>query len=138
MAIPLLTTMAPPKRLLADRAYDADSLRNWLKQARIKAVVPSSAARRTPYLSTVLDDYSRYIIAWKLCSTMRAQDVTDTLDMALAASGCDQAHVQHRPRLLSDNGPSYIAQDLADYIRANGMDHVRGAPMHRKREGYPV
>ena len=41
------------------------------------------------YLSTVLDDYSRYIIAWKLCSTMRAEDVTDTLDMALAASGCD-------------------------------------------------
>ena len=65
------------------------------------------------YLSTVLDDYSRYIIAWKLCSTMRAEDVTDTLDLALAASGCDQAHVHHRPRLLSDNGPSYIAGELA-------------------------
>ncbi|WP_461384281.1 IS3 family transposase [Devosia indica] len=87
------------------------------------------------YLSTVLDDYSRYIIAWKLCSTMRARDVTDTLDMALAASGCNQAHVQHRPRLLSDNGPSYIAQDLADYIRANGMDHVRGAPLHPQTQG---
>jgi putative transposase len=49
------------------------------------------------YLSTILDDYSRYIIAWKLCSTMRAEDVTDTLDMALAASGCDQAHVHHKP-----------------------------------------
>ena len=58
------------------------------------------------YLSTVLDDYSRYTIASKLCSTMRAEDVTDTLDLALAASGCDQAHVHHRPRLLSDNGPS--------------------------------
>jgi len=54
-------------------------------------------------LSTVLDDYSRYIIAWKLCSTMRAEDVTDTLDMALAASGCNHANVLHRPRLLSDN-----------------------------------
>ena len=43
------------------------------------------------YLSTVLDDYSRYIISWKLCSTMRAEDVTDTLDMALAATGCDRA-----------------------------------------------
>jgi transposase InsO family protein len=61
---------------------------------------------RAGYLSTILDDYSRYIIAWKLCSTMRAEDVTDTLDLALAASGCDQAHVHHRPRLLSDNGPS--------------------------------
>ena len=49
MAIPLLKTMTPPKRLLADKAYDADSLRNWLKRARIKAVIPSTAARRTPY-----------------------------------------------------------------------------------------
>ena len=55
------------------------------------------------YLSTVLDDYSRYIIAWKLCSTMRAQDVTDALDRALTASGCDQGHVHYKPRLLTDN-----------------------------------
>jgi putative transposase len=54
------------------------------------------------YLSTVLDDFSRYIIAWRLCSNMRAEDVTDTLDMALAASGCDHATVQHKPRLPSD------------------------------------
>ncbi|MEH2474303.1 transposase InsO family protein [Nitrobacteraceae bacterium AZCC 2161] len=37
------------------------------------------------YLSTVLDDFSRYIAAWKLCATMRASDVTATLDLALAA-----------------------------------------------------
>ena len=66
------------------------------------------------YLSTVLDDYSRDIIAWKLCNTMRAEDVTDTLDLALAASGCDQVHIQHKPRLLSDNGPCYIAGELAE------------------------
>lgn len=87
------------------------------------------------YLSTVLDDYSRYIIAWKLCSTMRAEDVTDTLDMALAASGCDQATVMHKPRLLSDNGPSYIAGELADYIEAQRMSHVRGAPFHPQTQG---
>ena len=87
------------------------------------------------YLSTVLDDFSRYIISWKLCSTMRAQDVTDTLDMALAESGCDQAQVHHRPRLLSDNGPSYIASELADYIKAQRMSHVRGAPFHPQTQG---
>ena len=87
------------------------------------------------YLSTVLDDYSRYIIAWKLCSTMRAEDVTDTLDMALAASGCDQVHVRHKPRLLSDNGPSYIAGELAEYIEAQRMSHVRGAPFHPQTQG---
>ena len=42
------------------------------------------------YLSTVLDDFSRFIVAWKLCATMKAQDVTATLDLALAASGLDQ------------------------------------------------
>ena len=55
------------------------------------------------YLSTVLDDFSRFIIAWKLCATMKAQDVTATLDLALAASGLDHMTVAHRPRLLSDN-----------------------------------
>ncbi len=56
------------------------------------------------YLSTVLDDFSRYIIAWKLCTTMKAQDVTDTLDLALAASGCDQARIVHRSALRTQVG----------------------------------
>jgi putative transposase len=75
------------------------------------------------------------IIGWKLCSTMCAEDVTDTLDMALTASGCDQAHVRHKPRLLSDNGPSYIAGELAEYIEAQRMSHVRGAPCHPQTQG---
>ncbi len=87
------------------------------------------------YLSTILDDFSRYIIAWKLCTTMRAEDVTDTLEMALQASGCDQANILHRPRLLSDNGASYISGDLANWLNDNGMDHVRGAPYHPQTQG---
>ena len=61
------------------------------------------------YLSTVFDDFSRFIVAWKLCATMRADDVTATLDLALAAAGLDHMTVVHRPRLLSDNGASYVA-----------------------------
>ncbi len=87
------------------------------------------------YLSTILDDFSRYIIAWKLCTTMKADDVTDTLEMALQASGCDQAHVAHKPRLLSDNGSSYIAGDLAEWMESQGMKHVRGAPYHPQTQG---
>jgi transposase InsO family protein len=82
------------------------------------------------YLSTVLDDYSRYIIAWKLCTSMRASDVTDTLNLALEASGCDQATVRHKPRLLSDNGPSYVSSDLATWLDNKKIDHIRGAPFH--------
>tara|TARA_X000000950_G_C13821592_1_gene622152 strand:- start:31 stop:1011 length:981 start_codon:yes stop_codon:yes gene_type:complete len=87
------------------------------------------------YLSTVLDDYSRYIIAWKLCTTMKADDVTDTLEMALQASGCDRVSVRHRPRLLSDNGSSYISGDLAEWLEDQSMDHVRGAPYHPQTQG---
>jgi putative transposase len=87
------------------------------------------------YLSTILDDYSRYIIAWKLCTMMKAGDVTDTLELALQASGCDQANVMHRPRLLSDNGASYISSDLADWLEDHAMDHLRGAPYHPQTQG---
>jgi putative transposase len=87
------------------------------------------------YLSTILDDFSRYIIAWKLCTTMKAEDVTDTLNLALAASGCDRATVRQRPRLLSDNGPCYIAGELADWLRDQEMKHTRGAPCHPQTQG---
>ena len=87
------------------------------------------------YLSSVLDDFSRYIIAWKLCTTMKAEDVTATLDLALKASGLDQAKVVHRPRLLSDNGSSYISADLAEWLDGQDIDHVRGAPYHPMTQG---
>jgi transposase InsO family protein len=87
------------------------------------------------YLSTVLDDFSRYIIAWKLCTTMKADDVTATLEMALDASGLDKATVLQRPRLLSDNGSSYISDDLAKWLERHDMAHVRGAPYHPMTQG---
>jgi transposase InsO family protein len=87
------------------------------------------------YLSSVLDDFSRYIIAWKLCTTMTAEDVVATLDLALKASGLDQAKVVHRPRLLSDNGSSYISADLAKWLDRQNMNHVRGAPYHPMTQG---
>jgi len=87
------------------------------------------------YLSTILDDYSRYIIAWRLCTTMQASDVTQTLEVALLVSGCQSARVEHKPRLLSDNGPCYISQELALWLKGQGMRHVRGAPNHPQTQG---
>ena len=87
------------------------------------------------YLSSVLDDFSRYIVAWKLCTGMRAEDVTATLDLALRASGLDQARPADRPRLLSDNGSSYIAGDLARWLEDHKIKHVRGAPYHPMTQG---
>jgi transposase InsO family protein len=87
------------------------------------------------YLSTVLDDFSRYIVAWKLCTTMTAGDVTETLNLALKAADLDRANVVHRPRLLSDNGSSYISGDLAEWLKSRGMQHSRGAPYHPMTQG---
>ena len=53
----------------------------------------------------------------------------------MQASGCDQADVVQKPRLLSDNGSSYISSELADWITDNGMSHVRGAPYHPQTQG---
>jgi transposase InsO family protein len=84
------------------------------------------------YLSTILDDYSRYIVHWELCSNMKTDDVTRTLDSALEKAGLDK---NNSPRLLSDNGSCYISSELAEYIENNGMSHVRGRPMHPQTQG---
>ena len=61
--------------------------------------------------------------------TLRAEDVTDTLNLAVKASGCDQVHVIHKPRLLSDNGSSYVSGDLAEWLQGKGMKRKRcGVP----------
>ena len=88
------------------------------------------------YLSTILDDYSRYIIAWKLCTTMRASDVTDTLTLALEASGL-------RPAPTSSIGPgcsATTARPTSPAIWPTGsatrdMVHIRGAPNHPQTQG---
>jgi transposase InsO family protein len=87
------------------------------------------------YLSTVLDDYSRYIIAWRLCTSMSASDVSDTLDDALSFTGLDEVKINHKPRLLSDNGPCYISGELAGYLEENGLSHTRGRPYHPQTQG---
>ena len=84
------------------------------------------------YLSTILDDYSRFIVSWKLCSTMKAEDVKETLDDALLVANLSE---KQRPRLLSDNGSCYISHELANYLEDKDMEHVRGRPMHPQTQG---
>ena len=84
------------------------------------------------YLSTILDDYSRYIVSWRLCKTMKKEDVQDTITDALIAQNIPR---EERPRLLSDNGSCYIAKEFKTYLNAHGMDHTRGAPNHPQTQG---
>ena len=84
------------------------------------------------YLSTILDDYSRYIVSWRLCKTMKKEDVQDTITDALLAQDIPR---EERPKLLSDNGSCYIAKEFKTYLHAHGMDHTRGAPNHPQTQG---
>jgi transposase InsO family protein len=87
------------------------------------------------YLSTILDDYSRYIIAWKLFSTMSSEDVKELLDLAIIKTGVDRIKVRNRPRLLSDNGPCYISKELKEFMREKELAHIRGRPYHPMTQG---
>jgi putative transposase len=87
------------------------------------------------FLATILDDFSRYIIAWKLYTTMNAEDVKDLLEEAVRKTGVGHVAVRYRPRLLSDNGSCYLSKDLAEYLANKGMDHTRGKPYHPMTQG---
>jgi putative transposase len=87
------------------------------------------------FLSTVLDDYSRYILSWRLCSSMTAEDVKATVEDAIRFTGVEHARVVNRPRLLSDNGPCYLSGDLREYLEGRGIGHTRGKPFHPMTQG---
>lgn len=87
------------------------------------------------YLGTILDDYSRYAICWRLFTTMAADAVKQLLDEAVTLTGVAGVPVRYRPRLLSDNGPRYMAKGLAEWMAANDMRHVRGKPYHPQTQG---
>ena len=87
------------------------------------------------YLLTVLDDYSRYILAWKLFTTMKAGDVKELLDHAIARTGVRHVPIRHRPRLLSDNGSCFISKELQEYLREKEMGHTRSKPYHPMTQG---
>jgi putative transposase len=87
------------------------------------------------YLCTILDDYSCYTLAWRLSTNMAANDVEETLQMALDKVNVTQVTVRHRPRLLSDNGPAFLSQALKEYLQHYRLQHIRGAPYHSLTQG---
>lgn len=85
------------------------------------------------FLSTVLDDYSRYIVYHELCSTMKAEDVQRCIAKAMKRAKINK---EHAPKLLSDNGSCYIAKDLGEYLSTEqGIKHIRGKPLHPQTQG---
>jgi len=87
------------------------------------------------YLCTVLDDFSRYILAWRLAPTMMATDVEQTLQQALDQVKITRIKVKHRPRLLSDNGPAFVSQAFKEFLNHYHLHHIRSAPYHPMTQG---
>jgi putative transposase len=81
------------------------------------------------YLCVVLDGYSRFIVHWELRAAMREADVELVLQRAL-----EQYPGEH-PRIISDNGPQFIARDFKEFIRLTGMTHVRTSPYYPQSNG---
>jgi transposase InsO family protein len=84
------------------------------------------------YLSTVLDDYSRFVLSWQLCSSMQAVDAEASLQQALQVAGLK---IEQRPRVLTDNGSAYVSKYLKQYFLSQDIRHVRSAPHHPMTQG---
>jgi len=87
------------------------------------------------YLSTVMDDYSRYILAYWLSPTMTATDAEETSKLALGKVQIERVKVYHRPRMLSDNGSAYHSKALASFLTRWQMDHIHSTPYHPTTQG---
>ncbi len=81
------------------------------------------------YLCSVLDGCSRFIVHWEIRKTMTEQDVEIILQRAR------EAFPKARPRIISDNGPQFIARDFKEFIRISGMTHVRTSPYYPQSNG---
>jgi transposase InsO family protein len=81
------------------------------------------------YLCSLLDGYSRSIVHWEIRETMTERDVETIVQRAR------ETFPDARPRIISDNGPQFIARDFKDYIRVSGMTHVRTSPYYPQSNG---
>jgi len=87
------------------------------------------------YLVTVMDDYSRFILAWKLQKDMSANSLIEVVQEAVDATGMTDVPVEDRTKLLSDNGAGYVSRSFRDYLRLVGIGHILAAPYHPQTNG---
>jgi transposase InsO family protein len=87
------------------------------------------------YLVTVMDDYSRFILAWELKSDMAAGSLIDVVQKAVDATGMTDIPVEDRTVLLSDNGAGYVSRQFGEYLRLVGVRHIVASPYHPQTNG---
>src|SRR5919106_1675743 len=87
------------------------------------------------YLVTVMDDYSRFILAWRLQRDMTADSLIEVVQLAVDATGMTEVPVEDRTKLLSDNGPGYVSRAFGDYLHLVGVQHILASPFHPQTNG---
>ncbi len=87
------------------------------------------------YLVTVMDDYSRFILAWELKSDTAAGSLIDVVQQAVDLTRMTNVPVEERTVLLSDNGPGYLSRQFSDYLRLVGIRHIVASPYHPQTNG---
>jgi len=87
------------------------------------------------YLVTVMDDYSRFILGWKLQKDMSADSLIEVVQEAVDMTGMTDVPVEDRTRLLSDNGSGYVSRAFRDYLNLVGIGHILAAPFHPQTNG---
>jgi len=87
------------------------------------------------YLVTVMDDYSRYILAWDLKRDMTSDSLIDVIQQAIDVTGMFQVSVKDRTSLLSDNGAGYVSRAFGEYLNLVGIRHILAAPFHPQTNG---
>jgi transposase InsO family protein len=87
------------------------------------------------YLVTVMDDYSRFILGWKLQKDMSANSLIEVVQKAVDVTGMTDVPVENRTKILSDNGAGYVSRAFRDYLRLVGIGHILAAPYHPQTNG---
>ena len=124
----------PEMRLAADKEYHRKTTgphQMWATDASYFRVVGWGYY----YLVTVMDDYSRFIIAHRLQRDMTSDSFIEVVQEAVDRTGMDQVPITDRTRLLSDNGPGYVSRAFRDYLGMVGIRHILAAPFHPQTNG---